>query len=488
MKLIDNVLKKFGYEATIDNSRRKVHSTTIKHESEVLKLNDWKKLINTTHDGMRNTTILRYMINKHLDYTTSYMPHIKTGNSEFNDYVESKLKFMSLAKNCDHSNRHSLRNILRLMESSVILAGDGFLYKTKEGKLQIIEADRIAKPSDLMSIPIKYQKEINDFGLILDKNGATKFYCVCNRNGNDRIFNSLVPSEDMIVSGEYMRADQIRGISPLTGALNMLADLHDSYEYTLLKIKLHSLFGIAVKRAPGAAPDSNNGFDTTGYSGTSYASAGTARTPYEMKFQNGIMALDMDPGDSIDTIQSNTPSSEMVDYTQLITRLILLALDIPYSFYNSMGSSYDARIADRAEYEESVTRKRERVLNVLMEYTEFAYAWMFDNDKEFKKTIKTSGVDIEDLYKNTEWLSAGIPWIDKLKEVQGDEKAIALGIDSRQRACRRRGGDFFKIVDELSEEEAYMNAKGVSFAIGTPGQALPSNDQTPTDNQEVLQQ
>ena len=57
------------------------------------------------------------------------------------------------------------------------------------------------------------------------------------------------------------------------------------------------------------------------------------------------------------------------------------------------------------------------------------------------------------------FIPLGVPWIDPLKEVMADLRAVEGGLTSRQRICYRGGRDWFEVADELVEEEKYMRGK-----------------------------
>lgn len=477
-----NKIFKYGYEAVKSMGRRRQLSSYVKAEERVLRNYDWKRVINGTYDSIRNTTLIKFLVNKHLDYVATHHLHVIEGApDDIHNFLRVKLTKLLNSTFIDVSKRFNLHDIVRMVEMSVVMTGDGFLYKPGDGKLQLIEADRVTKPTNCNGEDLI---EVNEMGLVLDPYGSILKYCICDRDpeGTNYTFQKLVEVKDMICVGEYIRPDQLRGVSPLVSALNSVTDLHETLEYTLLKIKLHSLFGIAFKRE-SPKTESSSTWDKTGYPDGEYASSGNSVQPHTVELKNGLMTLELAPSESVDVIESKTPSSQMLDFTELTIRLIMLALDMPYTVYNSMGSSYDARLADRAEYEESLYKKRLRVRNVLNDATLYILENLQATDPVFKKLLKTNKLTVGEVADMIEWVSAGVPWIDKLKEVSGDEKAIALGIDSRQRACRRRGTDFWQIVDELKTEEEYMANNGVSYAIGKPGQALITGENS--ENAEV---
>ena len=61
-----------------------------------------------------------------------------------------------------------------------------------------------------------------------------------------------------------------------------------------------------------------------------------------------------------------------------------------------------------------------------------------------------------------EWRPRGWKWVDPLKDLLALELAIALGVDSRTRGAAQQGRDFEDVVDEIDDEEAYAEERGVN--------------------------
>jgi len=181
----------------------------------------------------------------------------------------------------------------------------------------------------------------------------------------------------------------------------------------------------------------------------------------------------MDTKGRIETIESKTPSGEFVGFTTEVIRILLLALDIPYSAMNSAGSSFSGLIADQNLYEVSCRSKRDQNLWKRIEYSN----WLIQREWESERwglaaLAEAAGIKSpQELAMLVEWVPAGFPWLQKLQEVQGDVKAISVGLDNPIDACKRRGVDFHENI--LKTERAYKFAKAhdVPLMIGEPGQA-----------------
>jgi len=463
LNLKDGFKTMFGYNATVDKSRRQAPKTTTKSEDAQLMKKDRRKLNATARDQQRNHTILAWMVRRHLDYVSRFAPHIRTGDTALDQKVIELLQWHGLRKNFDVSNRHDRDSFMRLFEMGKTLDGDCGMLKLSTGQLQAIESDRITKTNDL---PKQWADKVTDLGLVLDKYGATTHYEISNRgrSGNQYVYDKMVKAEDMLFDGYYTRFDQTRGISPLATALNMSQDVNEIFEYNAIKAKIHSLFGLAFMReAPTGMSYPKSGDEDT--------SAVTDGDPYSVSYaSNGIMTLDLEDGDKIDTIESKTPSTELLNFTQEEIRIILLALDIPFTAYDSMKSSFSARIADRSEYEESAEEKRRKNQNILKEYT----AWKVNSwarvPNMLGNALDSAGISPMELVRKIEWIPAGTPWLDKGKEVDAEKSAIAGGLQSTPRATLARGMDAYKIIDEQAEYLAYAKDKGVPIYYADSGQ------------------
>jgi capsid protein len=464
-----------GYNAIEDIGRRKSPMTYAKSETIILPGYKREKLQATAQEQFRNHALLAWMVRKHLAYVTRFEPHFRTGNKELDRYINDKFSWHARKENFDIAGRHDRNSAIMIYEACKVLAGDALFLKLKSGHMQGIEPDRVAFPSD--EIPKGYENgKISTEGLVLDDYGRVREFCITKRNpsnGTGHLFEKMAKAADTIYDGYFFRFDQFRGVSPLTTAINNCQDLAESWEWTLLKIKIHSLFGIAVKHE---APLGTN-YNKQGQ-GTPNPTANETVIPNQIK-PSGIMSLDLKPGDSVDTIESKTPSQEMQSYSELMIRVTLLALDIPYTAFNSMASSFSARIADRVEYEEAARYKREKNAEVLRQYSDFEIDLWMREDVKLQQLVKAAKMTADDIKYELEWIAAGTPWLDKTKEVEGDTKALAIGADSIPRICKRRGLDAFVLVDEQAEFLKYAKDKGVNIYTGAPGQNPTNAAETP---------
>lgn len=462
----------FDYQATESKNRRQAPRTSgTRSEDLVLRKGNRKVLIATARDLRRNYALMAWAIRRHVDYVSKFNPLFKTGNDTLDKEMERRLTNHGKKRNWDVAKRHSRDEAMRIFESSKVTDGDCGFILVDGGMQQGIEADRVTRATDL---PKEIDTEdFSEHGLKLaPSTGETLAYMVARRSGNSStlVFDQVVDAANMVWDGYIGRFDQTRGISPLACAMNMCTDAHEAFEWTQLKIKFHAILGLQINRATTSeAPDGFPTTETTDYD-TDEDGVQVADNRYEFD-ATGLTMFDMDPGESVSPIESNTPAQEFTDYSMLMIQLILLALDIPMTSFDSAKASYSARIADREEYEKSAQGKRSKNCEVLETIYERVIAGWYAEDPSFRRLLDGAGMTPQQVNERIEWTGEGTPWLDKLKEANGDAVALYNGTDSRQRQCKKHGLNFFEIIDEQAEEVAYAKAKGIDLVVGMPGQS-----------------
>jgi capsid protein len=470
----------FGYDATVDKGRRGKPAITTMSEDEQLNAWDRQKAIATQRDQTRNLPWVAWMARTHINWVSSFAFRATSENEDWNKKFDELMAEWSLPENCDVTKRHSLSEMMALFESGQVIDGDSAFMKVGTA-LQGIESDRIRKPNSA-NRDVKIPKNLSEHGLLLRRDGSVKSYAVCERlQGGNFQLQRMVPARNMFFTGYFKRFDQTRGISPLLTALNTNQDLYESYEYTLIKMKMHSMLGMAITRE---MPSSSDGwtYDTD----NNTTEGGNSRTEYEVAFRAGTK-LEMDPGDKVDMLESKTPSSEFQDFTQLMTRITLLALDIPFSFFDSDRSNNNAMRVEIRQYMENSRKKQAKNRRVLNDITKWKLQqWLVEG----KITL--------DEFNQAEWLwqPSGIPIIDPQREIAAFAQEISNGFNSRTNIARERGMDQRQIFRDLKKEEDMieeLELKGIT--IGMPGQETVgekepgnSSENSGSDDTETSQQ
>jgi len=466
-----------SYEAVDNTTKRKnAPSGQRPHKDVVLFPAKRKKAENALTDVMENIPLAGWMVRRHLDAVSKFYVDVDSKvDKGTRDRIEALFRWAGLARNFDAARRHSVDEAFRLFELNKIIDGDSLMVKINRktspryGAIQLVEGSRIARPTDLPASLARMlpngEKFISDHGLELDEFGGVKSYIVCKFNKNKRnlLFDKRIFARDAIYSGYFEEYSQTRGISPLLAAVNELLDIKESKEAILLKIKLHAIFGIAfVKDAIDGIGD---GLPSAARSvedeDAGYEDENTADVAREVDLTGGPFTLNLLEGEKADTIESNTPPESVKAYTELAIRSALLALDIPYSFFDGTGTNFAKVIADRKMYEIAAEAKMEKNLAAYEEYVDWKL-WMWTQDG----TLPMPYEEIRDYVHVRPYPS---PWLDKASEIEAEERAISLGIKSIPQLARERGVDPFEVLEQQSEFLKRANELNVPIYVGHPG-------------------
>ena len=469
----------FGYNSIEDTTRRRkpVRQTS----PEVVQLTAPKRQTAsaTARDDRRNFTILAWMVRRHLDNVSRFTAHIRTGDDGLNSVVRKLLNWHARRKQFDALGRHGRDEWLRMFEACKIIEGDCGGLKCGGGKLQGIEGDRIALPgaSTDSTIAANIAKAgISEEGLTFNADGTRKEFCICKRTGSRGSmleFERLIPADEIIFDAYWPeRFDANRGVSPLLTALNEGADVRETWEWLVLKAKSSALFGLAFTRKSADEMSPTQGESTT-------TSPANEQAAYSTQIGNaiksrGLINLDLDVGDDVKEIESRTPNNEVIGFTRELVRSVLLALDIPFTFYDSLTASFSARIADRNEYEESCEWKRDKNISVLDDiYGGWLLPiWEAADLFGFAKALKKAKTSVEEISASLRWVPAGRPWLDRSNEMSGHILALASGVTSTPRICSAYGDDAYEIA---AEQKEYLEKCGIPLLYAQGGQ-VPVND------------
>lgn len=457
---------RFAYDATVNRNRRRQSVTLLKSEDRELTVQGRKQLVASSRDVFRNFSIAGWMVRRHLDYVSTFDFHARTGNDQLDADLEAFVRWWSRPQNCDAACRLSLPQMIRTAESERTIGGDVFLLKLRDGYIQAIEGERVRTPSEP---PNGYTAEDFIHGVITDRFGAAIYYAVHKRLPDGTFeFERLVNADYCYHHGYFARFDQIRGVSPMAAAINGLIDCYESFDYALAKAKVSQLFAMAVYRdSVDSLGYITGGDSTSGTQGTEPSGNAASENPdgYTIDFTKGPQMFDMNPGEKAEVIESKTPSSEFQTFTQAMISAAIKSLDLPYSFYDESFTNYSGSRQALLQYQLSAKSKQQSNRDLLNNLT----MWRLSLAIQDGFITLPRNWTLADV--SWEWVAAGVPWIDPLKEVQAALSQIEAGLNSRQRISKERGQDFFEIAAELAAEQKYLQE------LGLPVTAKPGNVQ-----------
>jgi capsid protein len=374
----------------------------------------------------------------------------------------------SRRENCDIGKRHSLSQMIRLRAAGEYLDGDGALLKLSSLKLQGIEGDNIRSPdykTDIAGMPEEAKKSIQ--GLILDRFNAVQKYVICMKTENPGRykFAALVDAENIIYGGNFFRFDQIRGVPALNTAANTAQDVKEIDEYQLQKVKMHAMHALVFK-----SDASTTGYNEAPIAGIAGNSSGTvANTPqYQFELDSGLK-MELNPGDSVDMLESKTPSREYKEFSELMMRKFFLTLEgLPYEFFNCGNASYSAMKHIRAEFKFGIQLSELKNRDIRYSVLEWALpALLVQNGIRLSK--KFAGNKI---FRFLTWLPQAEPWLEEDREVSAALARIDGGLSNLEDEAARRGKNAYDVLRGTQRVQSYIKKSKIVSVVGMPGAVL----------------
>lgn len=430
----------FGrYIAAEPNDRRRDPGTRIRSSDAILDETKRKRVIEGGRELWRNYSVAAWAIRKHLDYVSTFTFQAATENPKLNQELESLMKWWSRRENCDVARRHPMRRIIRLLELRRTIDGDVWPIKLVDGRLQIIEGDRVRNPERRDRVNIQDVESLIH-GVRLGPGGEFKSIAVHKRHQSGRYeFEREVAARNFYHLGYFDGFDQVRGVSPLAAAIAHYQDAHEVSDYALAKAKVTQLFALAITRQMADGDD--------------YDEAGA---DYDVDFGKGPIQLDLDPGDEASFLESKHPSTEFQAFLTMTLQAALKSLDIPWSFYDEGYTNFFGSKAALIQYQLSAKAKRDDLKDFLDHITGWRIAkWVARGALTLPR-----GWTVGDL--NWDWIPGGVPWWDTQKEVAGEVAAIEAGLKTRSEVRRERHGDDWRdVVRKLKEEKDFLKEQGL---------------------------
>jgi hypothetical protein len=464
-----------AYDATQTSPHRKAPPRKIVAADNLLDKQKRDRGAALVDENITNSAFLAWVIRKHLDYVSRFEINFRSGNEDLDREVQSILQWHRRKSNFDVGRRHSRDDWMRLFETTKVVRGDAAGIMVEGGYMQGLDTSRISLPDDWSKFSDNDKiKKVTKHGLILDQStGAVLEYCICTRNDSGRlVFDHFEPAENIVYDGYFTGFDQTRAPSPLLAAMNDVIDMDDIRTYTKINVKLQNLFGIAIFRDsadPFGGQVEDDDEDSTVLSDTTIS-------------PEQINILDLDAADKVEPFSLNNPGGNTMEFLNRLAQIVMLSLDIPLTSLDGSKASFSARIADRAEYEESAEAKREKNADVLREI----YAWrlgiLYATNQQFRAVVDRAGYDVGMIVRRLDILAAGTPWMDKLNEVKGDILAVSLGLESIPRLARKRGTDAYQIGAEQAEYLKLAEVQGLPIFYAAGGQESVQNILGESDN------
>ncbi len=391
--------------------------------------------------------------------------------------AESEFALWARSKRaCDATGVNDFYAMQQLALASWLVSGDVFAVVKQYDptplqpyslRLHIVEADRIATPSEsglLAPLTKTTGKASNGNtifdGVEVDRNGAIVAYHIRNTYplelGADstkwaRVLaygdNTGLPNILQIMDSE--RPDQYRGVSYLAQVIEPLLQLRRYTESELTAAIVESFFTAFIKTESDTSEMPFNEVGST--------LPEISRDPNEYEMGPGQVNV-MEPGEDVTFADPKRPASGFSNFARSICEQVGAALEIPADLLlKSFNASYSASRAALLEAWKSFRMRREWFAN---DFCRPAYEiWMAEavaRGRIYAPGFFTNPAT-RAAYLGSEWIGPSQGQLDPVKEITAEILAVSEAFSTREQSTiRLNGGQWDANVDQLKRENELL--------------------------------
>lgn len=395
-------------------------------------------------------------------------------HDRLNDEILAAWEDWGKAQHASASGRLSWVQLQRLAIAEWITAGEALfqiVYDTATPygiALHPIDADRLDHrhnvPRGTAQNEIRYGVELSTVGKpvayhILSNHpsevGATARSTYRERIPADQIIHLALLDE---------RIDLTRGVPQFAVAMRDLRHLDGAQEASLVALRTaaSSMAFIITKDPNGesATPD----------------------TDMEWEGEPGLMKH-LGTNQEVQSWDPHAPTDNYPDFTKAVLRALAAGLGVSYAaLANDLnGANYSSMRVGRHEEQETWKALQQWVIDTLCQRVFDAWlrsALLMGRIRSAEYSLEKASAVI---WQPRRWVS-----VDPLKDIEADEKRIALGLDSRFEIKGREGGDVWKTMLKLKEEQEYAEELGLNVEpprkTGAPGEANEAEREDASDD------
>lgn len=440
------------YDAIEETSRRTLPARETRSEDRILTIDKRDRLNSVSRNIRRNNLIGAWMIRKHQDFVSDVTIRVGGKDDGLKRTLDELVARRTGRNSFDVAGRFGLQAFVRIMEGGRTLEGDFGVQFLKSLHVQGIEADCIRDPRDASIFDENWHNGVR----IDPRGGRHREYAIHHRNRHGGFeFDKRIKAANFWLHGYFDRVNQVRGVTPLSTAINALGYIYDLREFVHAKARLAALLGFKFTKALADGEDEDEqGVGPTTYLTDEELDAATEATAKaRIRFEDGIASINLEAGEDVAIIESQTPPTELLNFLRFDVMLCMLSLDLPFNWLDPSQSNFFGGKGALQLYERSARHKQAGNI----EFVRHWLNWTIREEIIAGRLALPSGRTIADL--PIEVTCKGVPWWDKQKELTGDLIGISAGIDNPQDVAQAHDRDFYENVDQTAAALEYARDK-----------------------------
>lgn len=450
---IDAARIAFSYQAVESSPTRR--PLTSSSRSEDGELPAWKRqiLISEAREQLRNFSIAGFALRKHLQFVSYYRFFADTPNREFNRALERRVADWKRRENCDAAGRSDFDELITIIESHRATDGDVGILRLSNGRVQIVEADRIKNPADFG------ESMSSDWvqGVHVNRIGAPLEFQVWSRQPNGLMApERRVSARWFDLLAYRTRRDQIRGVSLFAPAVRALSYLSDSLDFALSKQKLEQMLGLVTTLDDGG-----------NLAGVKQTDPNEIDRQLKEAFGHDLLHIALKAGEDARFMESNNPSANFQAFVELVIRLIFSAFDLPYSFFDGSKTNFYGSKGEFEQYLDTVEKKQQPTRAML---DSWLFDWLLPNwltdPSDPLYDAWPSGWRLSDLRGSVGWRGSGLPLWRLFEYVKETQSAINAGLVDPYALADSFGESLTRNIEKIGDARRLGEEFGVWLPFG----------------------
>jgi len=417
-KAASRILFQSGYDAAKNTRRRgRRPQRALEAEHDALDPADRQRVIASLMDFRRNNPVVTSICRlRETDVVgPGLIPQAQSGNEDLDLRLEEL--WNSWARSPEVSRTMNMRQLQRQLASMTLVFGDGGLLLTNNGRVQLIEGDRIGSEGEGNWILRRSTSEDSNGersrrmidGVEVNKQNKPIAFDIGTREDGTLRDVRRVLAKNFIFHKKQIRPTQVRGVPELAPVANSLQDLDEFDEIEMLAAKCSASLSAVIKRegaidfelAARANDDEDDRLET---------------------FEPGSFQY-LEPGEDVSVIGTNgRPNVDAIDYCTYRLRKIGSALGIPVEFLlMTIGeSSFSASQGMILLYQQTVESEQRDLFPVMSRLWNWKVRNWAANDLISWDRDRENPFDVR-------WQPPSFRWVNRAAQVKADMHYLSMG-------------------------------------------------------------
>lgn len=261
-----------------------------------------------------------------------------------------------------------------------------------------------------------------------------------------------VPAENIMHLALRKRLHQLRGMSVFATVMNRLDDIKEIDESERIAAKVAASMAAMIKKGGPEA----------------YEAPDVAGQPREMGFEAGIIFDELQPGESVETINTTRPNNALIPFRDSQLRAAAAGVG---SAFSSISKNYNGTFsAQRQELVEHYLIYQMLASPIIYGFCQPVWDGFVDASRVSGKLELPKSVDLETVYDCTH-TGPAMPWIDPEKELNAHILAMKWGFKARSRIIRSTGANPDQVNQEILRDQQELKELGIELIGDGPAKS-----------------